>query len=225
MQVAVKALNALRCPDVRRYEGEPLAKQIKLVGTPDLVAGPLKGGNAPEDFYIDVVQPTGAYFVEPKARVKSGDFREQLEHAYLNKVDEKIAKYATSRNSIMFGMAWAFNEIGGNVPPQRKFVSRETALVLGAVVGLDKSPDGERMFQDLESMLDSGGSGLLIRVVPLSLDLSFFLWAVEREPATGRMAFFLAINARFGSDGFAGHPVDNWLRDCSACSLRYGTLG
>jgi hypothetical protein len=207
VQAALEALWTLGCPDARRYEGEPLAGEVALVGTPDIVAGPLRGGDSPADCYVDVVQPSGDHFVKAEARVASGDFREQLERSYLNKVDEKIAKYAGKRRSIMFGMVWAFSEIG-EVPAHRRAAAQQAGLVLAGVVGLDQVPEPERAFGELQSML-AGGDDLLLRTAPLSLDLAFFLWTVKRERGMGA---FLAINGRIGSEGHRDHPVDEWLR-------------
>jgi len=221
VQVALEGLSYLGCPDVRRYEGEPLAQEIGLVGTPDLVAGPLKGGVCPEDFYIDVARPSGAHFIKPQARVPAGVFLEQLEKSYLRTVERKIAKYAASRRSIMFGMVWGFSEVGGKITDEQRKAAHEAGLVLAAIIGLDQTPDPEKSFAELESML-TGGNDLLVRVAPLSLDLAFFLWAIKRE--NDGFASFLAVNARIGSEAPQSHSVIQWLRQCSAFAASGGRV-
>ncbi len=222
VQTAIEGLAMLGCPDVQRYEREPLAQQVTLVGTPDLIAGrPLKGGRSPDDFYIDVVKPSGDHFIREKARAKSGVFVDQLKKAYLDKVDEKIDKYATARKSIMFGMVWAFPEIG-EVPDHERKAAQEAALVLAGVVGLDHAPDFEARYRELQSML-AGGDDLLLRVAPLSLDLAFFMWAIKRE--NNGFGSFLAINARMGSEGCRENPVHRWLLDVADAATKYGVRG
>jgi hypothetical protein len=207
-QAALEVLCVLGCPSVRRYDGDPLAEKVQLVGTPDLVAGPLKGGTAPEDFYIDVAQPSGDHFVNPKALHPSGLMREQLQRSYLDTVEKKIKKYATDRNSLMFGLVWGFSQVGEKDEHELK-AAEEAALVLAGIIGLDRVPEPERAFEELK-MVIRGGGHLFLRAAPITYDLAFFLWAVKR--ANGLPDAFLFINSRILEAGVEGHPVDSWLR-------------
>jgi hypothetical protein len=136
----VRILQRLWCPDVRRGENNPefVAKLGPRRVTPDIIVGPFRGNkDPPRDFYVDVQQPRGDYFVNPEAGVADAHalFESRLgrgpapristlgvdhfKRMLVAPIERKIEKYGRRRNSPLFGHVLYF---GGRATPTEESV-------------------------------------------------------------------------------------------------------
>ena len=224
-------LKMFDCPDARLAQGAPewAAAQGEYRMTPDLVAGPIKGGSDHQDFLIDVWEPTGDWFVKPagdspkaaavvlRAVRESGTFNfEEIAddgiEGFLNPLNKKVRKYSGSRGwSIMCGLAMYFN-------------LRREGSDIGKVTAFHQSIDAiDRVFGISHECGNEATLGLIrsamtqedpVRFVcfpfPEEYRITFLLWCadVDRQPAA-----FLFANRRVTHPefGWKDHPVVRWL--------------
>jgi len=125
-RIATK-LSKFGCPDVRGAEGtaEWTRTRGSYMKSPDLIAGPLIGDGAPEDFLIDVFSPRGEQYVNPLAGAPqtAAAFKKILDERgsfsladlgneydpFLGPINKKLAKYSDARGgSPMVGLAMYF---------------------------------------------------------------------------------------------------------------------
>ena len=163
-------LTQLGCPDVRPAEGTPEWNRVRgpFAWTPDLMAGPIAGNGAPEDFLIDVFSPKGEQFVnvragsptaaaalkkvvEQRGSFSIADLGRRYEPFY-GPINKKIAKYSTSRNgSPMLGLAMYFC-LAGNSFVGPILAHMHSLAALDDAFGLTLTPNSEQVKSSLDSM-------------------------------------------------------------------------
>jgi hypothetical protein len=230
-RIAAK-LRQLGCPDVRRAEGteEWRRTQGAFRFTPDLVAGPLRGGGDPRDFYIDVFSPTGEQFVNAKAGAPKAAtvFRQAVEgrgsfsfgelggefEPFLGPINKKLGNYSTSRNgSPMVGIGMYFCLSGNSfVGPILAFFNMLRAL--DAALGLTAGPQGADMRAALDQVLGPGNTASII-VHPLPVQVSFLMVHADklaRDNASEKTVFIINSGVVHEEFDLREHPVVAWLR-------------
>lgn len=225
-------LSQLGCPSVRGAEGTPEWKRIRgnFRYSPDLVAGPLRGNGAPEDFLIDVFSPTGDQYVKLEAGAPNAAafFRKAIDdrgtfsfrdlgqeyEPFYGPIRKKLDKYSTSRSgSPMVGLAMYFCLAGNSfVGPILAFY--HVLAALDDAFGLTSNAQKNEVMAALDTAVNPGHSVAIV-VWPLNLQLSFLLLHADKVHDNGHHEkTILLINKWIVQDDFDWklHPVVQWLR-------------
>jgi hypothetical protein len=158
--------------------------------SPDLVAGPLIGDGAPEDFLIDVFSPRGEQYVNPLAGAPetAAAFKKIVDdrgsfglydldndcEAFYGPINKKIAKYSDTRGgSPMVGLAMYFCITpGDSVGPL--LAHMQVLIALDKAFGLTLKDGGEQMAAALDGAM-LGDTSMTIIVHAFDVQLAFLM--------------------------------------------------
>lgn len=235
----MRKLNQIGCPNVRSAERSPEWESTKgsYTKTPDLIAGPLLGNGAPEDFFIDAFAPTGDQYAKPvagapaaaalvkKAIAECGTFSvrdlgREYEPFY-GPINKKLKKYSGSRNgSPMLGLVMYFC-ISSGAYAGPIFALMHALAALDEAFGLTQVPEPEKTVDTMNTMLGPGHT-LAIIVHQFPVQLSFLmLYADKIIDEINHEKVLLLINSGVVHKdfGWSQHPVVRWLH-----SLAYAPI-
>ena len=223
------ALHRLGCPTIRRGQGMEEWERAKgsFAGTPDLIAGPLIGNGHPDDFVIDVFEPSGDPYVKllagnPDAAAvlrtavdnhsgfTLGELRENYEH-FFGPITKKLQRYSASRGgSPMVGVAMYFaclrNQYVGPV-----LAHLDAIRALDRAFGIEHHL-GTGKVEELLASLVAPGDAVNTVVLPIENPRSFLLYVADK---TAGQKVVLVVNSAVTDPvhPLASHEVLTWLRN------------
>ncbi|WP_438022775.1 hypothetical protein [Sorangium sp. So ce233] len=229
----MRKLKQLGCPNVRPAERSPEWEAAKgsYTKTPDLIAGPLVGNGAAEDFFIDAFAPKGDQYAKPlagaptaaalikKAIAEHGTFSvrdlgREYEPFY-GPMNKKLEKYSGSRNgSPMLGLVMYFC-ISGNAYAGPIFALMHALAAVDDAFGLTQVPEPEKTVATMNTMFGPGHS-IAIVVHRFPVQLSFLMVYADKimDGANHEKALLLINSGVVHEDfGWSQHPVVRWLRN------------
>lgn len=231
-------LSGLGCPNVRRGEGSAEWEGVcgSYPKTPDLVAGPLLGNGAPEDFLIDVVSPSGDQYVKPiagapgaartleRAIAARGSFSvRDLGREYgpiLDPLNKKLEKYSGTRGGTpMLGLAMYFC-ISGEAYVGPILAHMHAHAAIDDAFGLTSGPDSGHVVAALDRSFGPGNTSTVL-FADLKAQLAFLLVHADKLlDGTWYAKSLLLVNAGVVRDEFAwrDHPVVRWLQELDRIS-------
>jgi hypothetical protein len=222
-------LRALGCPNVRRGEGSD--EWARTCGayphTPDLVAGPLIGGGDARDFYIDLIQPTGDWYVNPKAgnpvafaaverARKNGVYNEadlglNFDN-YYQPLNKKLEKYSGSRGHCpMVGIVMHI-DVGDGTDDRTKFVHVDSVRALDRAFGLSLHAGGGLKAERVKDLLFNDKGNFVRYSIPIAQQLGFLLWIVEGLNHPPKAVLLLNAGVVHPDFAWSDHPVVKWMR-------------
>ena len=222
------------CPEVRPAEGTREWEHVRgsFAKSPDLMAGPIVGNGAPQDFFIDVFSPKGEQFVNDRAGAPGAaaafnkmykrhgsfsiaDLGREYEPFY-GPINKKLAKYSATRGgSPMVGLAMYFCLAGDSfVGPILAHMHALAAVADAFGLTSKDNPRAAEMTKALNTMFVDGDS-LAIVVHALKVPLAFLMIHADRfVDGNVNEKSLLIINGGVVHDEFVWrqNPVVHWLR-------------